>query len=41
MGTGPEVIKTCPAELSMKFFLLISVKSRKNGIQGLSEPEKC
>ena len=43
---------SCPNQLSMKFFLLINVKmptivgiltfmSRKNGILGLFEPEKC
>ena len=51
--TGPEVIKhfSCSTQLSMKFFLLINVKSptiigiltfisRKNNILGLSEPKK-
>ena len=52
--SGPEVIKlfSCLAQLSMKFFLLITVKmptivgilifmSWKNSILGFSEPEKC
>ena len=44
--------KSCPTQLSMKFFLLINVEmptvigiitliSRKNNILGLSEPKKC
>ena len=50
---GPEVIKlfSCSTQLSMKFFLLITVKmptvvgiltfmGRKNSDPGLSEPQK-
>ena len=54
LGPCPEVIKlvSCSTQLSMKFFLLISVEmpttvgistfmSRKNNILDLSEPKKC
>ena len=53
-GSGPEVIKlfSCSTQLSIKFFLLVSVKmptivgiltfmSRKNSILSLSASEKC
>ena len=41
--SGPEIIKlfSCSTQPSMKIFMLITFKSMKNSILGLSEPEKA